>query len=351
MMSVMQSPIAAVRSHRLRVPAALLGLGAVLLWAIWPTLSEMSERWSHDPTYSHGYLVPLFALGLLWLRRDRVPEAAGRPNWWGVVLVAVGAVMQLTGVYLYVRWLSGAALIAYLGGLCVLLGGWRWLRWAWPAIAFLVFMIPLPYRIEVAMKQPLQRLSTVCSAYALQTLGVPALAEGNIIVLADQDIYLGVIDACSGLKMLIVFFCMATAVALIIERPLDHKLLIVLSAVPIAIISNVVRITVTGVLHETVGSKWADLVFHDLAGWLMMPLALGLLWVELRILSHLLIEAGPARMVPIVVPGTGSDANRARRQGGSSQHPERPGARGSAGRTLIRHSGPPDGAADRTPDG
>src|SRR5262249_62350781 len=101
---------------------------------------------------------------------------------------------------------------------------------------------------------------------------------------------LGVVGACGGLRMLIVFFALATAVALVVRRPLLDRGLIVASALPIAVISNVVRITATAIVHDQLGSKVGE-AFHDLAGWLMMPLALGMLWLELQLLPRLL----PAR--------------------------------------------------------
>jgi exosortase/archaeosortase family protein len=96
---------------------------------------------------------------------------------------------------------------------------------------------------------------------------------------------LGVVEACSGLSMLVVFFALCTAVAVLIRRPLWERLLIVAGAVPLALLANIIRIVVTGVLHKVAGPGLADLVFHDLAGWLMMPLALGLLWVGCRLFS------------------------------------------------------------------
>jgi exosortase len=155
-------------------------------------------------------------------------------------------------------------------------------------------MIPLPYRLQTALAQPLQRLATEASTFALQTLGLPALAEGNTILLNDTQI--GIVDACSGLTMLVTFFALATAVAVVIPRRRFDKVLIVLSAAPVAVLTNVLRITVTGVLHETVGSELADAVFHDWAGWLMMPLALLLLGLVLRILARLFLD--PAAKAP-----------------------------------------------------
>jgi exosortase len=147
------------------------------------------------------------------------------------------------------------------------------------------------------LARPLQRLATVAATYALQTLGRPAIAEGNVIIV--NEVRIGVIEACNGLGMLLVFFALTTGLLLLLRRSLFDKLFLLLSTAPIAVLVNVLRITLTGVLYDTAGSQWADL-FHDLAGWLMMPLALGILCVELHILSRLFVEAVPVWQSPAV---------------------------------------------------
>jgi exosortase len=269
----------------------LAGAGAVLglLWVYWPTLGDLLGRWGSDSQYSHGFLVPAFSVYLLWSRRGRLTPTLVRPSWWGLPILAAGLGLHLAGQYVYFDWLSAVSLLPCLAGLSVLAGGWAALRWAWPAVAFLVFMAPLPYRAEVALSGPLQRVATLASTYVLQTLGLMAFSEGNVIRLGE--VRLGVVEACSGLSMLLTFFALSTAVALVIRRPPLDRALVFVSALPIALASNIIRISVTAVLHETVGSRVADLVFHDLAGWLMMPLALGFLWAELRLLSWVLVPA------------------------------------------------------------
>jgi exosortase len=248
----------------------------------------MADRWSRDPQYSHGYLVPILALFLLWMHRERFPRADLGPRWGAVILLAAGCALRFAGMYLYIGWVEMASLLPVLGGFCVLVGGWRLLRWAWPGIAFLLFMIHLPYRLHQALGEPLQQIATAASGFALQTLGLPAVPEGNTILV--RDCKLDIVEACSGLSTLLVFFAISTFVAVVIRRPLADKLLVVLSAVPIAVVSNVVRITATGLLYVTMGEAPANFLFHDLSGWLMMPLAIAMLCVELRLLSWLLVE-------------------------------------------------------------
>jgi exosortase len=270
------------------VVLGLCGLTACLSWAYGPVLAAMAERWARDPQYSHAYLVPFFSLFLLWRRRGRLREGALRPSVWGLAALLAAAGMLLAGGHYYVPWLEALSFPLALAGVALLLTGWRGLSGCGAALAFLLFMIPLPYRLQTALAQPLQRLATEASTFALQTLGLPALAEGNTILLNDTRI--GIVDACSGLTMLVAFFALATAVAAVIPRRRFDKVLIVLSAAPIALLTNVLRITVTGVLHETAGRELADAIFHDWAGWLMMPLALLLLGLELRVLSRLFLD-------------------------------------------------------------
>lgn len=230
------------------------------------------------------------------------------PSWWGLALLAGGLALRFAGTLTYFDWLSAAAIIPCLAGMVILAGGWTAFRWAWPALGFLVFMIPLPYRIEVALAQPLQRVATVTSTYALQTFGFPAFAEGNVIRMGDTRI--GVVEACSGLSMLLIFFALATAVVLVVQRHWLDKIIILLSAVPVAIVANVIRITVTGMLYQVAGPRLAELVFHDLAGWLMMPLALALLWAELRLLDWVLVPTAAVKRGPTNAPARGRGPGR-----------------------------------------
>lgn len=261
---------------------------AALAWAYWPVLRDIIDKWASDPQYSHGYLVPLFAGYLLWSRRQHSAASRWRPSWWGVPLLLLAIAMRLVGTFYFVDWLEAVSLLPLLVGAILLIAGPKALRWSWPAVAFLGFMFPLPYRVETALSLPLQRLATVASTYVLQTLGRPAFAEGNVIVVNDARI--GVIEACNGLGMLLLFFALATGVALLVRRPFWERLILVVSAVPIAVIVNVVRITGTSVLHDLVNNPRLDAWLHDFAGWLMMPLALVLLWLESRYLARLVVE-------------------------------------------------------------
>src|SRR5262249_39305423 len=153
----------------------------------------------------------------------------------------------------YSPWLEQVSLLPALAGTCLALAGWAALRAVASALAFLVFMFPLPGRLDRALAGPLQTVSTLASTNALQTFGLFAQSEGNVILLRDYE--LGIVEACSGLRMLMTFLATSTAVALLLHRSLAQRLLVVVSAVPIALLCNIIRITTTGVLHETAGHE------------------------------------------------------------------------------------------------
>jgi exosortase len=265
----------------------LFVLAIVLGWSFWPTFAELCQKWLHDPQYSHGLLVPGFALYLLWTRRDML-TAVGPPQVAaGLSCLALAVACRIVSGIFCFEWIDAVALLPCLAGIALLLGGKPALKCAWPAIAFLYFMIPMPYRVETALSAPLQRLATLGSAFLLKSLGQPAIAEGNTIMM--NEIKLGVVEACSGLRMLVTFFTFSTGVAIIIRKPWLEKMCIVLSAIPIALITNILRITVTGLMYQS-NRQFAQMFFHDLAGWFMMPVCLIFLGVELWILNRLILQ-------------------------------------------------------------
>jgi len=243
---------------------------SVIVWSYWSTILDAAERWQSDPQYSHGWLVPLFSAYLLYSRRQSLFAVGPISRWWGLVIVIVAITLRGLAYYFYLPWLDGASLLVCLAGLAAVLGGWHTLRGALPAILFLVFMIPLPYRIQQALGTSLQSIATKASTYLLQTAGVPAISEGNIILLSEQRI--GVFQACNGLSMLMTFLALSVGFALVIQRHWLYTVILVLAAFPIAVGANVIRITVTGLLFESSRSEDAQTFFHDMSGWVMMPI-------------------------------------------------------------------------------
>ena len=113
------------------------------------------------------------------------------------------------------------------------------------------------------------------------------------------EVNMDIVEACSGLRMLTIFVALAVAITMVTDRPWWEKMIIVVSAVPIALAVNIIRITITGIMYWHVGSETVERMFHDMYGWFMMPVALGLLYVEFQVLSHLFVEEDATPPVPI----------------------------------------------------
>ncbi len=271
------------------VLAAMALVAAAFAWAYRDSIEHLLHRWSVEPEYSHGFFVPPFAAVLLWLRWDMISAARLRGSLWGLALLGLGGAMRLASAYFYYDLFDPLSLLPTLAGIALFIGGWHALRWAWPSIVYLIFMIPLPGLFAGALSGRLQLIATSASVYALQMIGIPATARGNVIALTSSE--LEVAQACSGLRMLLVFFATSTAVAFLAERRLWEKVIVLLSAVPIAVISNVIRIVATGIAQEYFGTDFAINVFHDQAGYVMMPMALVFLWLELNFLDWLVADA------------------------------------------------------------
>jgi len=276
----------------------LIASTLLLVLAYLDTLALTSAAWS-DPLYSHGWIVPVFALALMWMRFEPFKPVPATERWIGLAVLAFGLLIRLLGVYLSSNPVDRLSFVVALLGLYMLIGGWHVIRWAGPALGFLVFMFPLPSILEHNVLWRLQSLASTCSTVVLQTLGIPAFQQGNVINIFGMELL--VADACSGLRMTTIFLALAVAMVFLIERPWWDKFTILLSAIPIALVVNIIRVTVTGLIYYWVGdeSMLAKKIAHDWAGLFMMPLALGILWLELQILERVTIPVDTAHFKPV----------------------------------------------------
>lgn len=271
--------------------ATLLALVGALTFLYANLMTYSFGQWL-KPDYSHGFLVPLFSAYLAYHWREWAPTRIKWPHPWGLAFFAAGAALFVVSGKLNIgkEWLQGLSLVINLSGAALLLGGWSALRWLAVPIAFLLFMFPLPYKIEHALGWYLQKTAAVASEFVLQTIGYPTYREGVILYVKDH--VLEVEKACSGLSMLLTFAALSTGMALLVKRPWVDRALILASAVPVAVLANVIRISLTGVLYNEAGKELGDRVFHDFAGWMMMPIALAVLWAELKLLDWVWVDAG-----------------------------------------------------------
>ncbi|HJQ80657.1 MAG TPA: exosortase/archaeosortase family protein [Lacipirellulaceae bacterium] len=284
-----------------RTPLLILGgLVLLLVVAYWDMFSLTSAFW-HEGLYSHGWLVPLGALALLWMRFQPFEEVPQMERWIGLGLVAAGLLARLYAAEYGMQPIDRISFIPAIFGVFMLVGGMRVIEWAWPALAILVFMFPWPNVLERSILGNLQKIASICSTFVLQTMGISAFREGNLISIPGMDQPLNIAEACAGLRMVTIFGAMAVLMIFLVERPWWDKFVIVLSAIPIALAVNIIRITVTGLLYIMVGqdNHFAQKLGHDWAGYFMMPLALGFLWLELQILERVTVPVDSVQIKPV----------------------------------------------------
>jgi exosortase len=246
--------------------AGLLLILAVLLGAVyWKILRALGIQWWDDANYSHGFLVPLFSLYLVWQQRETLRTLPRAGSLLGVPVILAGIGALILGDLGAENFLMRSSLIVIIAGLILFHLGTHVFRAILFPLVFLFFMVPLPGIIFYAVTFPLQRLAAEQAAWALDALGVPVLLDGNIIHLAQLS--LGVTEACSGIRSLISLFAGAVAWAYLL-LPVGWPMLVFVAAtVPITIFANAMRVVLTGLIGQYFGVQYASGFFHEFAGW------------------------------------------------------------------------------------
>ncbi len=264
---------------------ALLPLMALTYWTVVP---GMVSDWNNDPNYSHGFLVPLIAGYFAWQKWPELKEMPVRPSNAGL-LVIIGSLLLLIFGFAGTEYFTmRSSLVFLLAGIILFWFGWVVFKGLLLPVGFLLFMVPLPYIVYDAMAFPLKLLVAKFSVAALKFMGIAVLREGNIIMFPQT--VLEVADACSGLRSLMSLLALAVAYAVFSQKSHLMRVIMVLSAVPIAIATNMFRVIVTGVLAQYYGAAAAEGFFHEFAGLAVFALAMVLLFL----LGAFLRKVGPA---------------------------------------------------------
>ena len=259
-----------------------------LLIAVYFSSHQVMLKWWQREDYNYCYLIPFVVLYLIWEKREVLKQTPSDPAWVGFAPLLFGLVLFWLGE------LGGEFYTMYLSSWFVLLGllwlhlGWRKLRVILFPIAFILTMFPPPNLIYFNLSLKLKLISSRLGVWILQSLGKTAYREGNIIDLGFTQ--LQVVDACNGLRYLFPLIVLAILVAYFSKSVWWKKGFVVLSAIPISIFVNGLRIASVGLLYPIWGSQVAEGFFHDFSGWAIFMISLGILLVELWILNKLFRE-------------------------------------------------------------
>jgi exosortase D (VPLPA-CTERM-specific) len=276
-------PIALREANEIQTAIFLLLALLVAILAFSGPLAELFRRWTQQEEYTYGFLVPVVAAWLLWSRRDALRASIGQPSWFGFALILLALVMHLTGELSAIFIFSQTGFVIALYGIMLAVGGYSLLRTAFIPITFLFFAIPLPYFIDAELTLRLQLLSSELGVSLIRTFGVPVYLDGNIIDLGDYK--LQVVEACSGLQYLYPLLCLSFLAAYLFKAPLWQRITVFLSAIPIAIGMNSVRIGLVGIMVDRWGTQMADGALHLFEGWVIFVVCAALLTGEMYLLS------------------------------------------------------------------
>ena len=278
----------------------VLAISAAIVFAYATVLRKLGVDWWNDSNYSHGLLIPFIIGYILWINRPRFSREQARPSvvWGGgAVLLALFALWAGTaGAELYAQRLS---LVLMLAGVVVYFWGFRLLRLTLIPLVLLFLAIPITLIVFNKIALPLQLFASQCAVWSMRLLNITVLRQGNVIELlprgASETKKLEVVEACSGIRSLMTLITLAVMFAYLTypgrqasggsgrEEPKSgdgfwqwfssygfwRSAILIASAVPIAILTNALRVSGTGVLAHYYGTGVADGFFHSFSGWVI----------------------------------------------------------------------------------
>ncbi|MGA2184725.1 MAG: exosortase/archaeosortase family protein [Bryobacteraceae bacterium] len=261
----------------------IVWFGVLLIICYAPVLKLLVWQWTNDEDMGHGFFVPVIAAWIIWQKRAELLAIPIKPNYWGLGLVAWGMIQMLLGAIGAELFLARTAFLISLVGIIVVVCGVSTVR----ALAFplflLLFMIPIPQIVYGQITLPLQLFASTVAANTLNAIGIPALQTGNILELPNGQ-QLSVVEACSGIRSLLSLSFLSLVYAWFFDPKRWMRLALLVATVPIAILANATRVTITGIISANY-PKMAEGFFHALEGWVLFVFALALL-----VLCHTLIN-------------------------------------------------------------
>ena len=263
----------------------------LLLAAYIPTFIWMYDRWTlPESYYSHGFFIPLVSLFIIWQRRDLLAKISMSTDMRGLFIVISGLLVHTACIMLNVFFMSGFTFIFVLYGLVLFIFGKEFTRNLIFPVFFLAAMVPLPLVLISNMTVQLKLIAAECATFVLNSIGFRCILDGSTIRMPNSFSIVGA--PCSGLRSLIALITLGVLFAYALKVSYLKKAVLLLSTIPIALATNVMRITLIAAVNDLYGEKVAMGFFHDFSGFLVFAVA----FVSLYGVSRLLEGAKEVRM-------------------------------------------------------
>jgi exosortase len=242
---------------------------------------------------SYVFLGLPIAIWLAWVRRHRLRYCRPQRTLVGPALVAAGWLLAAFGFRtgVNIAWHGGALLVV--AGAAITILGLDILRQFLPAFGALVFLLPVPGRIRQQIASPLQEISARITEVGLDMFSLPVARLGNVLTINGADV--AIAEACNGMRMVVALGLIAYAFVFTVPMRNSVRLAILLVSPLIALAVNIIRLVPTTLLYGYSDPEIAS-AFHDVSGWAVLGLALGMLWCLLALLRWIEVPIAPYAM-------------------------------------------------------
>ncbi len=255
------------------VAALLVSAGIALLYH--DVIAKLVTAWWTDDNYSHGFFIVPLAAYFAWLKRRQLAAAPIAGSSVGLIVVIGSILVLIAGVLGSELFLTRISLLGVVVGSVLFVLGWTHLRLLAFPLAFLLLMVPLPAIIFNQIAFPLQLLASRAGETVLNAANIPVLREGNVLILATTS--LDVAEACSGIRSLVSLLTLGIVFGYFADSRAWVRTVVALSTVPVAIVSNGIRVAGTGIAANKIGAAAAEGFFHEFSGWVVFIVAFALM--------------------------------------------------------------------------
>lgn len=258
------------------VRPTLIALAWTMLYL--DVIQRLAGDWAVDENYSHGFLLPFVSAYAVWSRREELRSApAAGQTAAGLSLMALALVLLFAGILGAELYATRLSLLVSLSALVVYFLGFRALRLMLFPIGLMLLAVPIPSIIFNQVAFPMQLAASDLAASAIRALGIPALREGNLIEL--PRLKLQVVEACSGIRSLVALISLAAVYGYFLEPSRLKRVILLLSAFPVAVLANAVRVALTAVVADRRGPAAAEGFLHAFSGALVFAVAAAIIFL------------------------------------------------------------------------